>query len=332
MKSFEPLAFIKVTLVAVMVVTVSGCGEDAADLDRDTPSESLRPEASAESPPEDASDDASPPEVEADERFSIELAFPEPITTRQAQAFETARQRWERVIVQGLPTVTITTELLESACGITVPGDEIQIDDLLIFAVTGDIDGPGEVLGQAGPCIARGNGGGPLVGVMTFDTADLDALENIGGLDNVILHEMGHVLGIGTLWRTASLIENPSLPEQPDADTRFTGPLASRISDALVGSGDSVPVENGARRGASDGHWRESVFGNELMTPFLNGLTSSAPLSELTIASLEDLGFYVTDRSAADPFVPAPVQRIAKNATDLSCELIRPAAYVSPDP
>ena len=36
--------------------------------------------------------------------------------------------------------------------------------------------------------------------MMQFDSADLASLEAQGQLVNVILHEMGHVLGLGTIW------------------------------------------------------------------------------------------------------------------------------------
>lgn len=36
-------------------------------------------------------------------------------------------------------------------------------------------------------------------GDMQFDTADLSAMEADGTLNDVIMHEMGHVIGIGTI-------------------------------------------------------------------------------------------------------------------------------------
>ena len=57
---------------------------------------------------------------------------------------------------------------------------------------------------------------------------------------------------------------NPS-KEDPDADTYFKGPLALAAFNAAGGlryqKGMKVPVENGG----NDGHWRQSVFGSELM-------------------------------------------------------------------
>src|SRR5206468_4913919 len=84
------------------------------------------------------------------------------------------------------------------------------IDDLVIFAVLDSIDGPGKILGQAGPCFIRLPGYLPLIGVMRFDTADVANLESAGQFDEVILHEMGHVLGFGTIWGPLGLLADPA--------------------------------------------------------------------------------------------------------------------------
>jgi hypothetical protein len=51
--------------------------------------------------------------------------------------------------------------------------------------------------------------------------------------------------------------------------------------------------------GTINGHWRESVLANELMTGFINN--GSNPLSVVTVRSLSDLG-YTVNASGADPF------------------------------
>ena len=61
----------------------------------------------------------------------------------------------------------------------------------------------------------------------------------------------------------------------------------------------AVPVANTGGAGTRDSHWRESVFGNELMTGFLNA--SSNPLSRLTVAAMEDMGYQV-NYNVADAF------------------------------
>jgi hypothetical protein len=51
--------------------------------------------------------------------------------------------------------------------------------------------------------------------------------------------------------------------------------------------------------GTINGHWRESIFVNELMTGFLNN--GSNPLSAITTGSMGDLG-YVVNFAASDPY------------------------------
>ncbi|MFI7294942.1 hypothetical protein [Streptomyces sp. NPDC050121] len=85
------------------------------------------------------------------------------------------------------------------------------IDDLLILAQGRSIDGPGGILGQAGPTHVRPPSAGsaaslPAKGIMSSDTADLEQMEQDGTLNDVITHEMGHVLGIGSVWNDKGLL------------------------------------------------------------------------------------------------------------------------------
>ena len=62
-------------------------------------------------------------------------------------------------------------------------------------------------------------------------------------------------------------------------------------------------VENTGGAGTADAHWRESVFGNELMTGFVDAGVN--PLSRVTVASMGDLG-YTVNLADADPYTLAP--------------------------
>ena len=96
--------------------------------------------------------------------------------------FDQAAARWEQIIVADIP-------------------DFAGVDDLLINASIVNIDGAGGILGQAGWDAKRpGSTGLPYLGSMEFDGADAQSLVNGGGFLSVVLHEMGHILGIGTLW------------------------------------------------------------------------------------------------------------------------------------
>eukprot|EP01026_Neomeris_dumetosa_P012015 TRINITY_DN142348_c0_g1_i1.p3 TRINITY_DN142348_c0_g1~~TRINITY_DN142348_c0_g1_i1.p3 ORF type:complete len:128 (+),score=12.79 TRINITY_DN142348_c0_g1_i1:28-411(+) len=107
--------------------------------------------------------------------FNIEVLYTG--IEKYKQAFLDAAKRWELVITG--PSYT-----------------------LFISASVTHIDGPGQILGQAGPDeLAQINGKAlPIHGNMQFDSADVDMMVENGTFSSVILHEMGHVLGIGTLW------------------------------------------------------------------------------------------------------------------------------------
>jgi len=217
--------------------------------------------------------------------FTIEVRFMGGLTAKQKTAFKKAVDRWTHVIVGDLPSVMADGEV---------------IDDVLIVAQGSDIDGVGGILGQAGPTRLRPSGAGksaflPARGKMAFDTADLKQMEKDGTLLDVITHEMGHVLGIGSVWTFKGLLKAAGT-----ANPTFTGANASREYGILKGTGPTpVPVENTGGPGTADAHWRESVFRNELMTGFVG--KAGNPLSRMTVASLLDLG-YVVDLNAAEEY------------------------------
>jgi hypothetical protein len=221
------------------------------------------------------------PPVAAAGAFTIALRMTG-LTASQATIFERAADRWEEVIVGDLPDATY---------------GGVYVDDLLIDASAVPIDGPYGILGSAGPDYVRAGSLLPIHGVMEFDTADLARLEADGSLFYTVVHEIGHVLGIGTLWEPLGLLTGAG-----GTDPRFVGPRATAEYNAIFGRAEAgVPVENTGGAGTRDGHWRESVFDQEVMTGWLDAGVN--PLSRITIASLADLG-YVVDLTVADPFAP----------------------------
>jgi hypothetical protein len=114
---------------------------------------------------------------------------------------------------------TININQLISNCISNERGEIIlecrKIDDIFIGYNVSYIDGYYNILGAAGPQYQYQ--GLPLTGFMRFDSADFDCMIVDGSLDTVILHEMGHVLGIGTLWTYRNLL-NPSNCEDYPGD------------------------------------------------------------------------------------------------------------------
>ena len=150
--------------------------------------------------------------------FDVVVRFAEPPSSAQALAFARAEVRWEQVITGDLPDGSI--QVPGGTCGSGTPALNETIDDVVILAAFPGIDGPGNVLAQAGPCLFRdANDDGhyqigelPGVGIMNFDAEDIAFLVQNDLLAVVVLHEMGHVLGLGSLWSDMGLLADPSLP------------------------------------------------------------------------------------------------------------------------
>jgi hypothetical protein len=218
--------------------------------------------------------------------YTIEIQFLGGLSAKQKAAFKSAANRWTRAIIGDLPDVVV---------------DGKKINNLRITAQGTEIDGVGTILGQAGPGFLRPKTAGaaaflPATGDMQFDSADLDAMEADGTLDDVITHEMGHVIGIGTVWTNKKLLKGNGT-----SNPTFTGANAMREYGKLKGltTPVPVPVENHGGQGTANSHWRDAIFDAELMTGFVN--VGGNPMSAMTIASLQDLG-YTVDMTAAEPY------------------------------
>jgi hypothetical protein len=283
-----------------------------------TPEEPAPEEPTPEEPtPEEPAPEEPAPEEPAPEEpapgspsFSIELEFVgSGFTSAYRQAFQQAAARWSSVIRSDLPDMNVRKPA--GACGRGEPAFEGVIDDLLIHVMLEAM--PAGILGSAGPCGVRSDGM-PYYGTIKLNSNEISRLSS-GALTATILHEMGHILGIGTLWDRQGLLDyvgNCNSTARFSRQPTFTGSAANSeyalLRNAPAVSG--VPVEGDAYGpGTRCGHWREAEFGHELMTGILTSLNGQVPLSRMTIASLRDLG-YAVDMSQADPYsIPAPGMR-----------------------
>jgi hypothetical protein len=266
--------------------------------------------------------------------LQIQLQFIDQPAAPQLPSFQAATSRWAGAIPGGLGPQAV--QLPAGSCGgSNSPAVNAVVEDVLVFVRLQDIDGIGGVLGQAAVCAVRASTGLPVVSHVRLDNADVVRLQGGNRLVDLILHELGHSLGFGTLWVVKGLLVNPSLPNNRGADTHFRGTAAVTAFNAVGGSGytggQKVPVENqegGA--GTRDSHWRASVFKNELMTGFLT--TGLNPLSRVTIASFGDLGYQV-DQTAADPYQltgvnAPPLEPLAEPPIPLGDDVERGPIYV----
>jgi len=220
------------------------------------------------------------------------------MTPAQQQLFTNAAARIRGFLVGSVPTVD-ATGVDPSTCQVTgVPVLAEQVPGVIIYASVQPIDGVGRVVAHAGPCYTRDvNDLRTVVGVMEFDSDDLAGLQNTGTLQDVITHEMLHVIGFGVFWDELNLLTGF---DTQGVAYNGAGGIAGCI---LVGGTNSclnaVPVENTGGAGTANSHWRETTFGPELMTGFVNA--PPMPLSILTVRSVGDLG-YTINSAAADPY------------------------------
>lgn len=208
-------------------------------------------------------------------------------------AFTTAASRWSKMIRPTLPAVRVRRAVIKG---------------LQITAFAGAMDGAGGTLAASGPMHLRHATHIPATGKMEVDTADIVRLEKQGMLVDVITHEMGHILGIGTIWPLKKLVSGLGTSSPVFTGLETVKEYAALLSKASRSSSSlppvkSVPLENIGGGGTAGGHWLKTVFGSECMCTFIT--RPGNPISRMTLASLRDLG-YTVDLNAAEPYQLPP--------------------------
>jgi Leishmanolysin len=213
------------------------------------------------------------------------------LTQTDVTTFQTAAARWKQIVVGDVQDIPYNGYSLPFA-GCTAPS---VIDDLLICGQVAPIDGEYNVVGYAGPTWTRGNNI-PFIGQMVFDSADVAMMKQTNSFYNVILHEMGHVLGIGTIWQRTGVTGTPA------ENCPYKGINGNREYSTVSGcTGRSLPIELDGGEGTRCGHFDEECFKDELMTGYATG---TMPISRLTVATLQDVG-YTVNYDKADPYTKA---------------------------
>ena len=259
----------------------------------------------------------------------INLNFTGSMTSTQQQTFVDAAAFWNS---------TITGYSLNSYSGVS------RSHSLSIDVSLPAIDGAYGTLGSAGPTYVQlfdNYASGSVTkslwyssqGQMRFDSADVDMMIAANTFYGVVLHEMAHVLGIGTLW-TYNTQNGVGNNLYTSGSGQYYGPaaLAAWKSEFGQTGASSVPVELGGGAGTANGHWNEvdngagntgfvsnlsgMDFSNELMTGWAS---STFFLSTVTLGGLADLG-YTVDYSKAGVInyspsaVPEPASVLAMAA------------------
>ena len=210
--------------------------------------------------------------------YNIEVSFKGSNWTSALQvAFETAADYISTIITNDISDVFFRGKI---------------IDDIHIDASLSDIDGVGGVLGQAGPTAYRTADYLPATATMQFDIADAANFDSLHLFDDIVLHEMLHSIGFGTMWEMMGLTTGTIA----DGTLQFNGPdaIAAYIAEFGATGATGVPIETDYGSGTAGGHWDEATFQNELMTGFIGTLDDYQEpnyVSGMTVAALEDMGY-----------------------------------------
>ena len=244
------------------------------------------------------------PSVESP-RFNIELVFAPDIIEEDRQVFQDAARRWEEVIIGDLSDEEITNSVGSEWMDQVIKENPV-IDDLLVFVAYNT-----EPYGPAAFAIQRWNRpqGDDVnlcaVGEIQFAPELRTDEIKYGGeiarpnilVYNIALHEIGHLVGIGSGGRWDELlrqITDPSLYEDilnnkvlPN-DTHWLGPQAIAAYDDLGGDvyqGKKVPVWQ-----LIPIHWRGLSRDTMSALGLDEEIRSKEVISTVSAAALADMG------------------------------------------
>lgn len=214
------------------------------------------------------------------------------LTKEDKQIFEDAMKKWsEMILVRVLP----------------------QYEYDMIISVYVETNSPNILASAACTSVANGI---PVTGSVWINTANWReqvAHKKEDGTNQAyysILHELGHVFGIGTVW--SHLVEN----------NFYLGENAVREYRNILGNPNlkGVPIEDDGGGGTSGSHIEEGAeytisddhrykdghlhvgLDRELMTGWAENDDGVEPLSRVSVGFLNDLGFAVNYKKA-DPYI-----------------------------
>ena len=272
--------------VKITVSEQEATQEEDEKTEEDTASSSDHPE-----PEPETSSEPEPKNAGSSGAFQIELVYGEYMPSKDKALLRRAADQWEEVITGDLPDISFESSpydrfLWDFSMQVTVTD---VVDDVRIFVGSGTFIGH-SMAGIGGVIAVRTEGKLPILSILEISSFLFEYDDD--EIYRVMLHEIGHCLGFGIVWEDLELLQH----------NYFSGVMARRWFDVLGGSsyrGEKVPTEPGGV------HWSTSVFGDELMTarpvsPY------RGPLSAITIASMNDIGYEVNLDAAEEYKVASP--------------------------
>ncbi|MGJ8561883.1 MAG: DUF4214 domain-containing protein [Litorimonas sp.] len=235
-----------------------------------------------------------------DNRFDITIEFTSDDTPDEyIEAFEDAVERWEEIITGDLDYAFVEGYGFVDDILIEIAVEDLELTfegvDQTILAISSVLDQRSDA--------ASGAGALPTYSRIVLNPDEIGSALN---LDELVQNTIGRALGFGSLWEEFGLVQ------AIDGVATYTGSNALREMEELSDDLNGVNVlEDGEDGALAAEYWSEDVFGFELMTslvairrPFFGPAEFGRPdnpISALTIAAMQDLGYQV-DYGGADQF------------------------------
>lgn len=217
--------------------------------------------------------------------------------------FDTAAAEWGKYVLN------TTTKVIIDA-GVYCDGEITLVEPInanygiVVFVRVEAYDGIDGVLGYAGPC-AVDDFGIPRAGIVVLDSADI--ISDIDEMIEIIMHEIGHVMGLGTIWTPGvTYLEIGGIDGYP-----YQKENANAAHVAYGGVGANARVENQGGSGTAGSHWKEAVYDNELMTGYVEGDGIRNIMSRVTLGALRDIGYEIDLQSADHYRLPGSARRLS---------------------
>jgi hypothetical protein len=268
-------------------------------------------------------------------KFDIQINYgvgSDRLNAASRNAIEAAALFWERAI----PYRTNERLILNGALPITIDTKDENLKDGKPDVLTLATGGP-DVVSSGTRLRLRG-------GKVTLNGRRLDGLTT-GDLTALLIHEFAHVLGFGTLWSPlnfrasdgsivpigtlpngASFIDRTSQQYMADSYAGWAyGDLLKQAGRTTTTIPTAVPLD------AQGFHWAEDIFQNESLTPVAPNSGQLAPVSQLTLAGLKDLGWAVNFGIAQSYSLAAPRPVSAADDIDFSNFSYTTAQSVAPE-
>ena len=230
--------------------------------------------------------------------FDIRVVVDTLFTPEQEAAIRAAAERWAAVIVGDLPDQPLEEGYVPAHQCEGVEQSEIPpggaVDDVLLAVKVVDDD---RIRWGQAICLRRSTEPRhPIIVQMTVHRGALDRIFD-HMLEGWTTHIAGHLIGFGWAW--GDMLQNPVRLNGAGADTHFPDPPTIAAFDAAGGAnwiGSKVPVENQGRNFRRDMHWRETVLGDELMSPYLPESGPPKDLSDLPLSAITVQSRFSTSR------------------------------------